>query len=347
MTKIIRPDNLEWPEDFDILKIGMSQSLWYTWMTCKRMFLFTINGYRNPAKVFNTNFGSMVHEVNDKVYSTNKLPTKKQVIGHIDDFITSELKKKTMMSQQQLELDAAKAEATLVPYFEFYEKDFKTKKFFDVEHTFKQLYSGFTMKGKIDAKFRVKNKKKWLNEHKTKGQIQEQTLIDYLPLDFQNLYYLLADEIETGEPAEGVLYNVIRNSGIKLLKNQSIKSYKEKITNAISMDPEHHFKRWEIVYPKQDRKEFGQHVSGMAEEIKLKQDLKVFPNRWACMNPWPCPFLKACSGNSCTSLTQIEGSTEERLFPELKEDKTNDNKKIKQKSKEKKVAKRIAKRIKR
>jgi len=341
MTKIIRPDTLEWPEDFDILKTGMSQSLWGQWMTCRRMFLFTINGYRNPAKVFSTNFGSMVHEVNDKVYSSNEFPTNKIVRKLIDDFIATELKKNTLMSQQQLELDAAKAEATLIPYFEFYKNDFKHKKFFDVESTFKVTYSGFTMKGKIDGKHRVKNKKKWLDEHKTKGQIQEDTLLKYLPLDFQNLYYLLADEISTGEPAEGVLYNVIRNSGIRQTKNETVKSYKNRIQAAAEKDPEHHFKRWEIVYPKQDKKEFGNHLSLMAEEIKHKQDLPVYPNRWSCQNPWPCPFLEACSGNSCKSLTQIKGSTEERLFPELKEE-TNADKKTK-KIKKPKVAKRLKK----
>jgi len=212
MTKGITPDTLTIPDEFDPLSIGMSQSLWSAYLDCKRKFAFYLHGYKNPKKVWNTNFGSMVHEVNDKVYTANKFPTKKQILGHIDDFIASEMKKNTPMSQQALEMEAAKAEATLIPYFNHYEKDFKTKDFFDVEQTFETIYCGFKMRGKIDGKFRVKNGKKWLMEHKTKGQINENVMLTYLPMDFQNLYYLLADSIMTGEPAEGVLYNVIRNT---------------------------------------------------------------------------------------------------------------------------------------
>ncbi|NJR72708.1 MAG: PD-(D/E)XK nuclease family protein [Scytonema sp. CRU_2_7] len=346
--RIIRPDSLDWPSNIDILQIGLSQSLWSALLSCRRRFLFIINGYSNPRKVFSTNFGSMVHEVNDKVYSRNEFPTKTQIVNYIDAFIDAELKKNTLMSEQLLETEAAKAEATLVPYFEYYKKDFHTKNFFDVEKVFSVLHNDLRMRGKIDGKFRISKTEKWLLEHKTKGQINEQTLLEYLPLDFQNLYYLLADELETKTKAKGVLYNVIRNTGIKQKKNQSIKSYSEDIRKSIAENPEHHFKRWEIVYPEKDQDEFKVHVNMMAEELKDRDNMLMYPNRWSCQNPWPCPFLTACSTNSCSSLTKSNDTVENILFPELANtstEKTSDDKKstkieITRKNKEK-LAKRI------
>jgi hypothetical protein len=319
-VKIVKPSDLPWPDDWDISIIGLSQSLICAWKTCKRKFLFSILGYYQPSKEEKTNFGNICHEVNDRVYSKSKYPTNKEIISAIDSYCEVRVKDGSAVSQQQIEFDAAKAEATLIPYFEYYKKDFEQKRFFGAESKFCNKYNGATLRGKIDLKYMTKKKKKWLKEHKTKGQISEDGLLLYLPLDFQNRFYILNDEIDTGKRAEGVLYNVIRNTKSAPLKNESLRHYKKKIMEQCRKNPEHFYKRWESAYTEDDMYIFGIDLDYLLDEIKFKTNLHVYPNTWMCLNPWRCEFLKACSTDSCSSLCRREGTIEKRLFPELQED---------------------------
>jgi len=344
VKKIIRPSDLPWPGDWSLETIGLSQSMIGLWLTCKRMFLFHINGYHNPKKEINTNFGSICHEVNDQVYTAGKYPTTKQIVSGIDTYCQKRIKDGTLVTHQQIEADAAKAEATLIPYFEFYKKDFKNKTFFDAEDLFEIGFGGAKFRGKIDLKYRTKTGKKWLKEHKTKGQINEDGLLTYLPMDFQSKFYLIADKYKTGEMAKGVLYNVIRNSQMKPLKGERISSYKKRLMESIRKNPGHFFKRWETVYTKDEMSIFNFDLSNILHEIKFRHSMHIYPNTFSCLKPWPCQFLKACSENSCRSLVKKNESPEERLFPELKEEANASQKNT---TKKKRVAKRkVAKRVK-
>lgn len=337
--EIIRPSTIEWPEDFSMVHHGMSQSLFTKWMHCKRAFVLTINGYYLPSNDEKTNFGSMCHEINDKVYNKNTFPTKTQISSYIDEFCESAKKKNPLLTHQQLEFDAAKCEVTMMKYFEFYKKDFKTKKFTDVEHKFRVRWNGIKLRGKIDAGF-VSSKKKWKMEHKTKSQIPEDNILMYLMLDFQNLFYLLADSCETGTMAEGMLYNVIRNTSSKQAKNQTLKSWKQKLSDNIDADPEHFFKRWEVAYTKEDHRNFSRSLEFLKADIEHHFLFRShYPNTVSCLKPYPCQFLQACSTNSLKSLSKKHGHIEDILFPEL-EGETHASEKTKKKVAKRKVAKR-------
>jgi len=337
---LIKPSNIFWPEDFDLGITGMSQSLWDMWCGCNRKFLLHLNGYRNPKKVFNTNFGSMSHDVLDKVYTKGDIPRRNQISKYISGFIEGELKTNTPMTMQQLEIDAAKCEGTLVPHFDHYRKDFSNKNFIGVEKYFETKYKNIKIRGKIDAQYisLIADKSKWNMEHKTKGQISENTLLIHLNLDFQNLYYLLADEMMKGKTPYGTNYNVIRNTQAKPLKGEPLNMYMKRVEESIRKNPSHTFKRWEIPYTSRDHTQFRNELDIHIKDIKHKQNKPVAPNRFSCTKPFACPYLEACAFDNCKSLTQETGSLEERLFPELKEDIKNDTKK-------KKIARRIAKRI--
>lgn len=337
--KIIRPSTLEWPGEWDISVLGMSQSLWNEWLHCRRSFLFILNGYSLPQKEEKTNFGSICHDVTDKVYTRGEYPTSKQINTCIDSYCEKRIKDGTVVTQKQIEQDAAKSEATLTEYFKYYKKDFDTKKFFNIEHKFNTRYNGCIQRGKIDGAY-ITNRKKWLMEHKTKGQINEDSMILYLNLDFQNLFYLLNDEIETGKLAVGMMYNIIRNSQIKILKNETLRDYKNKITKAIKENPEHHFKRWEAVYTEDERDTFCTNLDRMISDIKAETSLPVYPSTCHCLKPWQCQFLKACSSDSMRSLVKSEEPLEDRLFSELKED-ANAGEKSRKRATRRKIAKRI------
>lgn len=348
---IEKPSNITWPKYWDISKQGMSQSLWSNWAKCPRLFVLKINGYKSYDNKDKFNFGNLIHEVNDNVYTKGTYPSQKEVLGYIDDYCKIELIKDNPISEQVLENDAAKAEATLLPYFRHYKKDFTNKKFYDAEELFKVKYNGILMRGKIDGKYLVKFTK-WMMEHKTKGQINEGTLLDYLSMDFQNLYYLLADEIQTGKPAMGTLYNVIRNTSSKPKKHEGLLTYKKRIMATVESDPDHFFKRWEIAYTEQDRKIFAFNLDNIIKDFKEKVGKPVIENRFSCLYPFPCEMLRACSSNSCSDLTKSD-DIESVLYPELEETKPiigvtkNASKKISKKIIKKAVRKKtLLKRIK-
>ena len=343
--KIIKPDDLPWPDDWSPETVGLSQSLIGRWLFCQRAFLFSINGYAQPIHEEKTNFGSIVHDVNDVVYTKGKSPTSKQIVSAIDNYCEKRVREGTLVTQQQLETDSAKAEAILIPYFEFYAKDFTRKRFYDAEWLFKTRFNGQTMRGKVDLKYLTKKKKKWLKEHKTKGQINEDGLLRYLPLDFQSHFYLLADFYDTGTYAEGMLYNVIRNTQAKPLKNERLITYKKKIMEQCRKNPSHYYKRWETTYTKQEREIFNADLGHITYSIKHRMGMHVYPNTFNCLKPWPCEFLRACSENSCACLVKKNEPPEVRLFPELQED-NNGSKKSRGEQKKRKSARRSKKKTK-
>lgn len=338
----IRPSTLEWPGDWSIDTVGISQSLWSDWLCCRRMFLFKINGYAQPLKDEKVHFGNIVHYVNDKAYDSGKCPSKRAVGKLVDEYSDMVLKKGTVMTQQQMETDAAKAHATMTAYFEHYESDFTKKKFTGVEHLFEVRYNGCIQRGKIDGRYTT-NRKKWLMEHKSKGRINDDTTLLRLPLDFQNLFYVLNDEIETGDRAYGVLYNVVRNTQMKQGKNESLKAYFERVLESCRADPDHSFKRWENTYTDEDMRLFQHDLDYMIDEIKFKTGLPIHCNRFNCDRAWQCEFLRACSEDSMASLTKSTEPQMDYIFPELKEV-TNGSKQSKV-DRRKRVAKRkVAKR---
>lgn len=342
MSSIIRPSTIQWPEEYSLKKIGITQSMMSTWSTCQRKFIFHLLGYKNPKQKDTFYFGNLSHEVLDRVYTKGKLPTKNNITTYVDEY--SELVVRdnlSPLSLQEIDNIAAKAVPTLIQYFIKYEKDFKTKKFFATEENFKVPFNGATLLGKIDSKFMIKIAK-WLMEHKTKGMISEDNILTHLNIDFQNLMYNLADEIQTGTPSKGTLYNVIRNSQMKLYKGENLGAYSKRIEKTIIADPDHFFKRWEVPYVASDRANFKHDVTNLLDDIKYKQNKPVLPNRFGCLQPFKCPFLEACAGDSCKTLIQDTTPMGIRLFPELQEVNYDSNKStIKEAKRQKKIAKRI------
>jgi len=343
MKEILTPRNIL-AEDYDLNTMGISQSLLGIWNHCQRAFVLRVSGYEGYSKPENFIFGNLVHEVNDKSYTAGVLPGKKKIIQYIDEAVDKQWSDGVILTSQIMEKEAALTQAVMVPYFDFYKSDFTEKNFYDIEKRFDVKYSGARLRGKIDGKFRTKvRKSKWLMEHKTKGQINEDSLITYLPLDLQNRMYLLADWIESGELAKGVLYNVIRKPGNKQLKNESLKDFMEKITEACQSNPTHYYKRWEVPYTEKDIDNCGAELSRMLEDIKFKADISIYPSTSNCLKPFSCQYLRACSENSLQSLKPGRD-----LFPELAEETDNASKKstIQKKSntQEKKVLKRVLQR---
>jgi len=317
---IVRKTNaIKIPKSFTI-DTGMTQSLWGTFLDCRQKFVLKLNRYTSKRTESTTNFGALIHHCLDKIYSANEHPTVSKINEYIDSYYDAEKEKISLIDSQQMEYEAALGEATLRNYVEHFKNDFIDNKYFDVEQVFDTLFNKqYRMKGKIDGKYRALDLTKWLMEHKTKGQINVDNILNGLPLNFQNLYYLEADELETGEPAEGVLYNIIRKSGMKPKKGESIFNYKNRMIVDIESRPEYYFFRFPVSYTPRQRKDFR--TSLLAKFLEMEKLLNgenpVYKNEFSCLGKlYACEFLEACATNSMLSYIQKKS-----LFTELEDKK--------------------------
>jgi len=328
-TDVIRVEDLSPPRSYSLEVSGITQSLVKKWLLCKRAFLLSVNKYESRAGKKSYAFGSLVHEVLDKLYKYAELHARKRPVGilsdleemipiWIDDYILKNRKKDLRAkSHDELETDAAKAEALLIEYVYTFADDFKLKKFHGIEEVSEVDFNGTILRKKQDGKYYDKNGKLWLMEHKTKGKIVEESIMMALKMDFQNLWYCYMEQLLTGERVYGVLYNVIRTPGHKVHVNESIKEYKERLRDLIREDPAHFFKRYPVTYTKKDLNEFGRELYMILSEIKSKLKYPRFLIRSTphCLMSFPCDFLKACS---CGNMNDFKKRRE--LFPELVEE---------------------------
>lgn len=143
-----------------------------------------------------------------------------------------------------------------------------------------KLPSGRTvrLRGKWDSVFllRMSTEEKrrgvWLQENKTKGDIQPYETQRRLKRDFQTMIYLTALERWGQEkpnglprfqsPIRGVLYNVVRRpcSGglhsIKQRQNEMAQEFYERLGEEIEGHPDYFFMRWEVPVTQKDIEKF-------------------------------------------------------------------------------------------
>ncbi len=136
----------------------------------------------------------------------------------------------------------------------YYEKDFHwigKEVDFDVKYT---MPNGrvIRLRGKRDGEFNVTRKiaGNWLFETKTKGTIDEDGITRGLHKDLQTGIYMTSQQIERGVYPKGVLYNVIRRTGMKprtggkSAKGESPLEFAARLEEDIKKRPQYYFMRW-------------------------------------------------------------------------------------------------------
>jgi len=308
-------------KDFSLHSEGLSQSLINAFMSCPRKFLFKINRIRKKTGKTTMVFGNICHDVLDEIYTKEKI-SEKFIDNCIDD-CTEEMED---VLDRDLEIIGAKAFAVLSEYVKFYKDDFKNNKYgkpeevFDIESGVDGIFA--KRRGKIDGQFSPRNSdENWLIERKTKGQIQIDSLLTYLSMDFQSLYYTLAKEVRDDMVISGVLYDVIRNPGTKPKQGEELPDFIERLRLTIQKNPEHFFMRFEVPFNKNDKLEFKNELVRKVKDIffKLQACAKGAPcevfyrNQESCMGKFTCDYLEACTTKSLRNYYENK-----HLFSELK-----------------------------
>ncbi len=296
---------------------GITQSILNTFMTCRQQAKFYLDGWRTYDTSDAMRFGSLFHWLLQELYDAVR--TGEEVaLGRVTDLLEKYETDQQQISSsitaiQKLELDLAMAEALILPYMDHYPEDFTQKRWEGVESEFANDWNGFLLRGKMDGIYQVK-KSYWLLETKTKSRIEEGTLSDALAFDFQNLFYLLNAEIMLGKPIKGVLYNIVRRPSLRQKQLETMGEFCARIKQDVLDKPEHYFKRFEIVYDKDTRKQFAQELKWKLRDFKAwsRGEIPTYKNETACTAKWTCRYLSACASGRMAGYHQNG-----KLFEEL------------------------------
>ena len=303
----------------DIKRDGITQSLISVYMKCPREFLFKMHKLHSEGKRTAFAFGSITHETLDKIYNYfmkhEELPKITLIKKWVYTYPEEHPKWLPISTPPETkERFIAVCYTIVTEYIRHYKKkDFVPGRIIGAEDEFDIKYMGYRLLGKKDLRFNI-NGGRWIMETKTASRIVESDYMESLGMNFQNLFYVLAEEIESQETCHGVLYNVVRNPGLKF-KN-SLEEYCNRIRRDIRSRPDFYFIRYEIPYTSDDKKLFKQDLDEILPDICIKlmagTPKSFWHNRRMCVGKFKCSFLPVCTSGKLIGYTQGES-----LFPEL------------------------------
>ncbi len=123
------------------------------------------------------------------------------------------------------------------------------------------------LRGKFDSVF-GQSRGIWLQENKTKGEIDEEGIQKGIQYNLQTMIYHVALRLLSKErkdlqkhPIQGTLYNVVRRPlsdrfAIRQKKKESDQAFYNRIAASIKAKPDHFFKRWKVILQNRDVDQF-------------------------------------------------------------------------------------------
>lgn len=315
--------------DFSIRKNGegITQGLIMCFLKCRREFMLRLDEWGKESKKITFANGSITHDSLDMIYthykSTGEPPSLLGIKAFINSYDTANPSWLGAGHKEEIPKIKAVAYVIVSEYMRHYSKDFETMEIIGAENVFDVIWKGYRLRGKKDLRFRIAGDK-WLIETKTMARIDEGEIKDKISFDFQSQFYTHAEEVEYKERVCGVIYNVVRNPGHKIGKDESLKTFSDRLRKSIRKDPEHFFKRWSIPYTDSDKKEFQTELFYKLQEIDmlLHGKLHVYRNEKNCVTRFQCSFLRACASGKLVGYNQ-----DNKLFCELDADKPKSNSK--------------------
>lgn len=341
----LKPKSTDWELYGTGPNCGVTKSLLETFMTCPQKLLFAYRQRMSPIRDTEAlEFGNIFHEALDGFYGVCGQEVEsghslKKIGSWGVDWLESHLKRceqrdfKRLESQpmfdskmlEQTEKLYGLAWVTLKAYIQHWEKDASEKSWEGLEEMFAYPFDPkaegiidrptILLRGKRDGRYRDKRGKMWLFETKTKGTIEEETIIDRMPFEIQVMMYDFVTAREFGESLTGVTYNIVRRSNLRQGAKESLALFLQRVEADIEDRPEHYFVRYEVSIDSEERQRWLADFKGlMWRLIYWWEGQGHYRDSGACTaNFGRCPFLPYCAGRPETAkLTKRE-----HVFPEL------------------------------
>lgn len=233
---------------WDLYKDGISYSLLCKFRNCRERFrVSTVEGLRPADRKEAMDFGTIFHKA---LEYTAQGKTTTQVITQLMKFYQGTSMDPLLVKQA----------CTLVPHYNRYYATEKhnyiaQEEVFDIPYKSTTTGKIIRLRGRRDEVF-LRNGAIWLQENKTKTNIQEDKILATLPYDLQTMLYVYSMTHDyKGRKIGGVLYNVIRKPGQKQKQNESDNEFLTRINEEIAKDVDnalatnemsHYFKRYEV-----------------------------------------------------------------------------------------------------
>jgi hypothetical protein len=315
---------------YDIERDGITQGLLTIWRTCRESARLFLQGYsQKNNNSMGTTFGTIGHGINEKVYGAMQkgkltdIPSAgliKKYTKEVEKIWQEENPRASKEAIEQKEFALLLAETVMPLYFEYWHKDIKKMNWIGVEQEFDIPYTlkdgrKTRLRGKMDGVY--KNNGVWLFETKCKSKISEGTLVDVLPLDFQNNFYLSAINKLLNVQPKGIKYNIIRRTLMEPKKNETLPNFAKRVVLDIKKRPEFYFIRFELATDSSDLKKFNKELENQIKEFYDWHQgiLSHYPNPSQCETKYGrCWALGICAGNN---LHQYE--KRKKVFRELED----------------------------
>lgn len=221
---------------------GISQSLLNRFMGCRERFrLYAVEGLREFGTKTAMDFGSAFHDLLE-IASKHPHKTPEAVITH---YRRSKKSKRVSLQDKDMLLCFLLFER----YCWFFSET--TYRYLDQEAVFRvpykiRGYRSVDLRGRFDGIIQRDDGSIWIEEHKTKGQVNTDQLDATIPYNLQTMLYAVAAEKHYKRPVSGIVYNVIRVPGQKQGKNETVMELLERIDEEIIKNPKYYFYRWQL-----------------------------------------------------------------------------------------------------
>jgi len=115
-----------------------------------------------------------------------------------------------------------------------------------------------TIRGRWDSVYQ-EDGELWLQENKTKGQVDEEYIMSTLHQNLQTMMYCLALRAYYKRCPDGVLYNVVRRPQLRPRKTETLKAFVDRVHDDVLDRPEWYFMRYTVQLIDTDLEKWVQH----------------------------------------------------------------------------------------
>lgn len=298
-------------EQWDLHQHGVTQGFLANWLSCQeRVRLSHKEMLHQERGSFASEFGNIIHTVNERLYGSGKAKDLYKVMGDYEKETKAAAKKGkagiSTVQLQELEEQWAMAWGVMPSYVQKWEEDFSQVEWIALEEVFEvnveiiidDFVHNILVRGKWDGVFRTLVAKRLrLFETKTKGQVKEDSLMDRLVIDLQVMLYLWAIWKTYGEVPGGVTYNIIRRPQLRRGKSETLKQFTERIWKDVATRPDFYYMRYQSDIVEQDLVAFEAELLQVLRQVVLWDAGEFhFKNPAACnLGGYDCRFLPICS----------------------------------------------------
>lgn len=354
IKKLIRKPKLPTPKKlavkqtepiWDLFKDGVTQGLLANFLLCpEKCRLSSIEGLSQIRTGGALAFGSLVHDVLDEVYTAamekgDCQDWKKFNLENLQDsLVRKEKQDRAILNEtpgsdiealQMLEENFGMAEGILPGYLEKWGEDFEEAQWVELEKTFEIKFEinmnpehdldivELIIRGKRDGGFRSKKSNQlWLFETKTKGRVDEDSIMDKLNFDLQVMLYLWSMWKEYGVIPGGVVYNIIRKPQLRQKKSENLREFIDRIKEDVKSRPDFYYIRYQSSIVESDLKNWEvEFIDILRQLVRWYRQEFHWKNSSACsMGGVNCQFLPVCSRGDRSSFR-----VKTTAFPELVE----------------------------